>query len=197
VKSIELLSARFDVAPLLAQVEANPDAWNRHTMRVQAYGGGPPGRRGPHKAVSDIWVRYRDFADFTGDPAFFLEPHVSTWYPVVDQIPAVRELCAAVMEAVDGQALGGVLITRIPPGGEVAPHIDSGWHARHYEKFAVQLMGNDRQAFCFEDAQLSALPGQVYTFDNSRLHWVTNDSDEDRMTLITCIKRHPDAKPLQ
>lgn len=151
-------------------------------MRTTAY-------ETPHKSVSDIWVRYNDWANFNGDPQAFNAEHDSVWYPVIDKIPACRALVRKVFKHVKGSKLGGVLITRIPPGGEVKPHIDGGWHAGYYDKFAVQLQGNKDQAFCFEDSRLSAEPGELYTFDNSKLHWVTNDSDEDRMTLIVCIRK--------
>ena len=49
--------------------------------------------------------------------------------------------------------------------------------------------GNREQAFHFDDAELRPLPGDIYTFDNARRHWVTNDSDEDRITLIVCVRR--------
>ena len=68
------------------------------------------------------------------------------------------------------------------------PHIDGGWHAAYYGKFALQVKGNEDQAFHFQHAHLSALPGELYTFDNSKMHWVTNDSDEERVTLIICIR---------
>lgn len=176
------LASGFEVAPLVAQIDRSPDVWNRHTMRTEAY-------ETPHSAVSDIWVRYNAWEHWTGDVAAFNGPHVSSWYPVADEIPAVRGLVDAVVAHVGGGALGGVLITRIPAGGEVKPHVDHGWHAGYYEKFAVQLKGDPRQAFCFEDSRLSPDPGDLYTFDNSKLHWVTNDSDAERITLICCIRR--------
>jgi len=175
------LGVRFDVSAALEQLADNPDAWNQHTMRTEAYGT-------PHGGVSDIWVRYNDWANFNGDQEAFNGPHQSVWYPVAWKLPAVRNLVFDVMRVVEGEHLGGVLITKIPPGGRVEPHIDQGWHAGYYAKFAVQLMGNEKQAFCFDDATLSAMPGDLYAFDNSRRHWVTNDSDSDRMTLIICIK---------
>lgn len=110
------------------------------------------------------------------------------WYPGSAKLPAVRKTVYDVMRAVEGDMLGGVLITKIPPGGRVEPHIDGGWHAGFYGKYAVQIKGNQDQAFCFEEAELRAEPGDLYTFDNSRLHWVTNDSDMDRITLIICIR---------
>lgn len=173
-----------DVSAALAEIDANPDVWNRHRMRTELYGT-------PHLAVSDIWVRYNPWENFQGDIAAFNGPHVSEWYPAASQIPSVRRIAEDVFQSVGGRQLGGVLITRIPPGGWVRPHVDSGWHARYYEKFAIQLRGDERQAFHFEAASLSALPGELYTFDNSRLHWVTNDSDSERVTLIICIRREP------
>jgi aspartyl/asparaginyl beta-hydroxylase len=179
---IRSLGERYDVSKVLAQIAAHPEVWNTHTMRTEAY-------QTPHNAVSDIWVRYNDWDNFHGDQAAFNAWHESVWYPVIDKIPAVRALTRTVFKHVKGRELGGVLITKVPPGGEVRPHIDQGWHAGYYEKFAVQLQGNEKQAFCFEDSRLSAEPGELYTFDNSKLHWVTNDSDSDRMTLIICIRK--------
>lgn len=179
--SIQHLASGYDVGPLLAQIEKHPEIWNTHRQRTEMYGT-------PHNGVSDIWVRYRPWSEYTGDWAAFHGEHVSQWYPVIDKIPACRALVRQVFKAVGGKVLGGVLITRIPPGGEVAPHVDGGWHAGYYDKYAIQLMGNQQQAFCFEDSELRPEPGDLYTFDNSRLHWVRNDSDTDRMTLILCVK---------
>lgn len=179
--SIRHLASGFDVGPLVEQIAAAPHVWNRHRMRTKAYGT-------PHNGVSDIWVRYNGWANWTGDVAAFNGPHESSWYPVVSDLPAAWSLARKVRRFVGGQTLGGVLITKIPPGGRVEPHVDHGWHARHYAKYALQLLGNDRQAFCFEDAALRSGPGDLYTFDNSRTHWVTNDSDEDRMTMIVCVR---------
>jgi aspartyl/asparaginyl beta-hydroxylase len=169
------------VAELVAQIEANPDVWNRHTMRTEAY-------ETPHNEVSDIWVRYNAWENFTGDPQAFNGPHESVWYPVVEQIPAVVPLVADVMLRAGLYELGGVLITKIPPGAHVAPHIDTGWHAAHYMKFAVQLLGGQDQEFWFEEAQLSPEAGDLYTFDNAKLHAVYNRSDRDRMTCIICLR---------
>jgi hypothetical protein len=171
MSSIRLIRRGFDVVPLLEEIAACPSAWNRHTLRQRAY---------VHQAISDIWVRYNPWDNFTGDVAAFNGPHESAWYPVADEIPSVK---------VRGERLGGVLITKIPADQMCKPHRDGGWHATYYEKFAVQLASAPGQAFCFEDARLSAEPGDLYTFDNSRLHWVLNPSTEDRITLIMCIRR--------
>lgn len=116
-------------------------------------------------------------------------PHESVWYPGADQLGGIRDVCAKVCRVVKGKALGGVLITRIPKGQDCKPHRDGGWHAEHYDlKCAIQLQGNKEQAFHFETESLSALPGDLYCFQNQFLHWVTNPSSEDRVTLIMAIR---------
>jgi hypothetical protein len=64
--------------------------------------------------------------------------HESIWYAPADVLP-VRDIVFPLMAAVRGERLGGVLITRIKPGQICKPHTDPGWHARYYEKFAVQI----------------------------------------------------------
>jgi hypothetical protein len=179
--SIRHLASGFDVTEAVKQLDAHPDVWNLHRERTEMYGT-------PHNGVSDVWVRYRDWSEYTGDwPAFHAE-HVSQWYPCVSVLPAVWSLARKVKRHVGAKTLGGVLVTKIPPGGRIEPHVDGGWHAAHYAKYAVQLKGNSQQAFCFEDSELRPEPGDLYTFDNSKLHWVVNDSDSERMTLIICLK---------
>lgn len=183
---ISALPLKYDVSEAAAQIAANPSVWNRHRDRLDRYGS-------PHSQVSDIWVRYNAIENMAADPvAFFQEPHESVWYPVADELPAVRSLVDQLQAEIGGK-LGGVLITKIPAGGEVKPHIDSGWHAGYYSKYAIQLAGNRDQVFWFEDCELRPETGDVYTFRNDVTHAVYNRSDEDRMTLIVCIRREDDA----
>lgn len=178
---IRLLFKGVDVAPLNAELAANPEVWNAYTPRREGYGG-------PHTQLSDYWVRYNDWANFNGDREAFNDPHESVWYPESELTPAVKPIVFGLMAAVDGERLGGVLITKIPAGARCLPHVDTGWHARYYDKYAVQLAGNEKQAFHFQTASLVTFPGDVFSFDNEHVHWVTNDSDEDRVTLIVCIR---------
>lgn len=142
-----------------------------------------------HASMSDIWVRYNVWRNYKGNLQEFNEPHKSEWYPVANQVPLLRMLVNDVLANVPECELGGVLITKIPPGESIDPHVDDGWHAGYYrDKYAVQLQGNERQSFNFKGYSLSTEPGQVFKFDNSQQHWVNNDSDEDRMTMIICTR---------
>lgn len=170
-----------DTVDLLVEL-ANPALWDTLPMRTQ-------GQKSPHRELSDIWVRYNPIERFDGDVAKFNAPHIAQWYPVAQSIPTAKILSERIAADFDCD-LGGVLITRIPAGKMCYPHIDEGWHARHYEKFALQVKGHEKQSFHVENDELITFDGDLFMFDNSKIHWVTNDSDEDRITLIVCVRKH-------
>lgn len=170
---IQKIGQGMNVTPLLWALQANPQLWNEHSQRTKP-------AESPHREVDDVWVRYAA-APITA------EPHESVWYASAEVLP-VREIVFPLMAMLDGERLGGVLITRIKAGHSCYPHVDEGWHARYYAKVAVQIQSAPGQMFCFEGERLETKPGDIYTFDNSFTHWVTNDTEHDRITLIACIK---------
>lgn len=170
---IQKIADGVNVGPLLWALQANPQLWNADAQRTEDAGS-------PHHEVDDIWVRYSETPEEPG-------PHESVWYPSAALLP-VREIVYPLMQFVKGERLGGVLITRIRAGKQCKRHHDEGWHAKYYDKFAVQVQSAPGQFFCFDGEQLEPAPGDVYTFQNQFDHWVTNDTQHDRITLIVCIK---------
>jgi hypothetical protein len=164
----------LDVEPLRDALQAQPELWNQNTARTAH-------PDSPHHELSDIWAR------FAGPGVNGGEPHESIWYPCADLLP-IRDLVYPLMSGVHGDQLGGVLITKIPAGKACKPHSDPGWHARFYEKFAVQIDADPRQEFCCEGESLVTKPGDLFWFDNSFTHWVTNPTEFDRITAIVCIR---------
>jgi hypothetical protein len=173
---IRQVAENVKVGPMLWALQEHPELWNVHTQRTED-------PASPHHEVDDIWCRYAAVEDFA-NPG----PHESVWYSDPCKKLPVREIVMPLVAFVEGERLGGVLITRIKPGCSAKPHHDNGWHAKYYQKFAVQIQSSPGQFFCFEDAKLEPKPGDVYWFDNSHTHWVTNDTPYDRITMIVCIK---------
>lgn len=172
----------FDVSRLQDQLITQPQLWDTIRHRTSH-------PQSPHREVSDIWVRYNPIENYQGDMQAFNAEHDPEWYPVADKLPEAVRIATDLVVQLNGLMLGAVLITKIPAGKQVYPHIDQGWHARHFEKFAVQVKGNDRQTFHFENESLVTHDGDLWWFDNAYPHWVTNASDEDRITLIICVRR--------
>jgi hypothetical protein len=172
--SIRLLSSGINVQPLLWALQEHPELWDQNPIRTQS-------PDSPHHGLSDIWARY------AAPGVDGSKPHESIWYPCAEVLP-IKDLVYPLVAHVRGNQLGGVLITKIPAGKTCKPHVDPGWHAKHYDKFAIQVQSHPRQAFHFEGQSLVTKPGDLFTFDNSKTHWVTNESDTDRITAIVCIR---------
>ena len=174
--------ADADVSYLNAEIAALPGLWDAHSFRRTA-----PGT--PHSGMSDIWIRYNAFENLKAEnPAAFNVEHDSVWYPAYYQLPALKDIIFPLMELVDGERLGGVLITRIPPGHGIDKHVDKSWHVDYYDKFYVSLQSQPGAKFFCGDEVLEPETGDIWRFDNRLEHWVRNESDKDRITLIICIR---------
>lgn len=170
---IKLIAQGLNVAPIYWALHQHPELWNENTARTES-------KDSPHYGLDDIWARFV--------PSNPTQEQSSIWYPSAD-ILGIKSMCLDVMHAVGGTELGGVLITRIPAGKECRPHVDPGWHAVKYQKYAVQITSAPGQEFCFEDGSLESKPGDLYWFDNQFLHWVTNPTNYERITMIVCIRK--------
>ena len=172
---------------VLTELASHPDLWDRHSIRKTSPGS-------PHTRMSDIWVRYNDSEPFeaSGNWKGFNDLHIPVWYEAWEQLPSLKPILFRLMAKVQGEMLGGVLITRIPPGGRIDPHRDDSWHVRYFDKFYLSLQSGQGADFCcIADTvteRLNPKPGEIWRFDNKKLHWVENNSDEDRITLIVCIR---------
>ena len=177
---IGLQSQKFNVRGVQAELALHPELWNEYRGRTNH-------PQSPHRGTDDIWLRFAE--DNLNDPdARVMGPHKSVWYPSANQLPLAKSLAMKMFDLVKGKEMGGVLIIRIPPGKEIYPHVDSAWHAEYYNKIAIQIEGNAKQEFAFEDGCLSALPGQMYWLDNSYLHWVTNPTQKDWINMTVCYR---------
>lgn len=158
---------------------AGCDLWDEHPQRRTF-------PNSPHSEMTDIWARFGDVSH--GDYSILGKEHDAVWYPSASVIPNIKRICFDLMAAVDGERLGGVLITKLPPGGSIRPHSDSGWHAEYYEKFYVAVKAPEGCEFSFEHDTIRAKDGDCYWFRNDVTHWVTNHTDSDRIAMIVCIK---------
>lgn len=167
-----------NVLPLRMALIRQPELFGKNNERATAY-------KSPHKNMTDIWVRYNDLKNY-GEG--FNNEHDSVWYPDSALIPQVRDIVFWLMSLVNGERLGGVLITKLPAGGKIASHVDTGWHAEYYDKYYIPIQNDDGAIFGFEDGVIKPRIGDVYWFKNSNPHWVENNSSIDRIALIVCIR---------
>ena len=115
MKNLHLIQSGLPVADIYWKLLQHPELWNANKMRTES-------PESPHHGLDDIWVRY---GASDQDPT---KPHDAHWHKPAEVL-GVKDSCLNVMRIVGGSILGGVLITRIPPGASCKPHFDRGWHA--------------------------------------------------------------------
>ncbi len=175
-----------NVPRVLDELDRHPELWDERPFRTR---GGP---QSPFDGTSDIWVRWREPVELTS-PEAFCEPHFPVFYPAWHLLPSLRPMVFRLMATVEATHLGGILITRVPPGGEIKPHNDCGtWHAEfHRVKVYIPLKTNDRvQTWC-EDETLVMKTGEFWQFDNLVMHGLRNMGDEERISAIVCMRVEP------
>lgn len=171
----------IDVSGVVAELKDHPELWGAHPGRTEP--------DSPHFGVPDIWVRYRDAAALTCAQAF-KEPHFPVFYPAWHTLPSLHPIVFGLMHGVYATQLGGILITKIPPGGRVKRHHDRGsWHAEFYNtKVYVGLQSNQACVNYCEDEATKIKAGEAVIFNNLLEHSVENRGETDRVTLIVCMR---------
>ncbi len=183
VKPFKKIDLKLDVSGLQKKLTGDVDYFGCFNQRCGF-------KDSPHREAVDIWVRYNNVEPFLKSKDFssFADEHDSVWYPVYKDLPEVKDIVFALMNKVEGERLGGVLITKIAPGKQIYAHTDSGWHAEYYDKFYIPILNKAGSTFYFNEGSISPQEGEVFQFNNSYEHWVKNDSNSDRIAMVICIK---------
>ena len=170
--------------PLLLALQRQPELFGVFNERAIL-----PGT--PHAGMTDIWLRYNDRRPFdAGERPWteFNDQHQSVWYPAAERLPEVQPIVQGLMGLVGGEQLGGILITKLPPGGSIGTHVDGGWHASYYDKYCVAIKSEPGTIFGFPDGEMHQRTGDIHWFRNDVPHWVTNQTDDERIVMIVCIR---------
>lgn len=178
------IAAGVDVSPVALDLYRHPELWNAHTART--------GGAGSFVGTDDIWIRFRDPAELVSHESF-AEPFTPVFYPAWHALPHLRPLVFGLMARVDAVQLGGVLITRVPAGQQVAPHDDRGrWHPEFFQTKAYLPLATNPHCYSTCDAERVVMAiGDAWLFDNLKVHSTVNDGDTDRITLIVSMRCEP------
>lgn len=174
------MSTGVDVSALRFELHQQPELWDQETTR-RVY------PNTPHAEMVDIWARYRSKDEIEGLDQHRSE-HRNVMWPAWYRLPALRPLVFAMMTKVSAVELGSVLLTKLPNGGRILPHSDAGsWAPEYYNAKLHLIVAGQAIATCEEERVLFA-QGDLYTFDNLKVHSVENHWPDDRIALIVSMR---------
>ena len=177
MRNFELIAVGLDVVPLLLAIKRRPELFKINTLRQDFPGS-------PHKDTESIILRWQ--AEKTMEKA--LDEHENVSQPAYLLLPEARQIIMQLMARVGGERLGRAMIVRLPPGGHIPAHVDTGSHAEYYDRFHVVLQSKFGNKFRCGGEIVEMQPGQIWWFQNKVGHEVINNSDEDRLHLIVDIR---------
>lgn len=172
------IAANIDFVPILAALGRNKELWDQNTLRTQH-----PGTA--HSEVSDIWVWFNDVS--TEALERVVDDRDVVPYPAWFALP-IRNLVFDLMRRVEAVRVGRVIITCLPPGKRITPHVDQGAPATYYSRFHICLQNNPGSMFRIGNEPLQMNPGEVWQIDNKIEHEVINNSNDDRIVIIVDLR---------
>ena len=180
--AFRLVASGVNVSGVVQELEAHPDLWNARAYRTESVAS-------PHHGIPDIWLRYRKLSELTS-PQAYREEHFAEFYDEWNLVPSLHPIVYGLMAAVKAVYLGGIIVTRIPPGHQVKPHDDRGsWHAERMNTKAYLILKDNPWCLNHCDGDTVHMrTGDVWEFDNLRPHSVVNDGPSDRWTAIISMR---------
>lgn len=183
MRHFQQLASGVNIGSLSHAIMRQPSLWNANRLRTTF-----PGT--PFTEVDDIILRFQSGIIGADGPITGDDLECGP-YPAWPALPQVAPLVLGLMQQIGGIRLGRVVITRLPPGGRIAPHRDIGaLYAEYYQRYHVVINGEPGSLFQAGDEQVCMVTGDIWWFDASQEHACYNNSAGDRIHLLV------DARPL-
>jgi mannose-6-phosphate isomerase-like protein (cupin superfamily) len=180
VRNFLRLASGIDMQPLMLQITRQPHLWKADTY-LRDY------PQGPFSDVDTIFLRFPP-ARVTELELTQKDQHECVNMDGMIHLPAARKMVFSLMNTVEGERLGRVMINRIRPGGRIYPHADTPVHAEYWDRHHFVLQGLPGCIFRCGDEQVQMATGEVWFFRNELEHEVVNNSAADRLHLIVDIR---------
>jgi hypothetical protein len=189
VENFHHIASGIDVGPLMLAIhrqQKDKGIWKEDTY-LRDYPQGPFGDcesiilRFPPRTVCETEEALKvHLASF--------DQHECVDQPVFKILPEARALVFGLMNYVQGERLGRVIINKVKPGGVIYPHADTPDHAKYWDRFHVVLSSSPGVVFRAGSEKVYMPTGTIWWFNNILEHEVINNSADDRIHMVVDIR---------
>jgi hypothetical protein len=171
VRYFRLVANGVNIGPLLAELDSQADAWTVNIVRQH--------RSPAQRHTQSILLRTASYrADLGG-----IDNHETIDRPMARRFPRALAFMRRFADSVDS-ALCRAMIVRLAAGAAVSPHVDHGSYYRLRDRYHLVLCSRSGSVLCSGDEQVRMWPGELWWFDNKRVHSAVNESDGWRIHYI-------------
>lgn len=117
-----------------------------------------------------------------------------TWYH--GALPSAQKLCPKTLELVKRiPSVKGAMFTRLPAHSHLNPHRDPFGGSLRYH-LGLATPNSEACSIYVDDQKLTWYDGKDFMFDETYVHWVKNDTDNNRLIFFCDVER-PLPQPMQ
>lgn len=179
MRHFQKIAEGINIGPLMSALMRNSQLWDQNALRTKH-----PGTA--HSQVSDIWVWFNDARpEATRD---VINDREVIPYPAWHDLHPLKAIIFDLMRHVGAIRIGRVIITRLPPGKSITPHVDQGAPAEYYTRFQLAMQSAPGSVFHIGEEAVCFRPGEIWQIDNRTIHSVVNNSDDDRIVCIIDLR---------
>lgn len=171
MKFFRRIRSGIDIAPLLAEIQAQEHAWQINTSRQDKI----PVQRDTHTIFIRSAIARPDL-----DPNENQESKLTATSALFPKALALMTEIAKELNA----ELSRAVIVRLKPKSQVYPHIDNGSYYVLRNRYHLVLRSATGSVLASGDEEVRMQEGELWWFNNKQFHHAVNDSDEWRIHYI-------------
>jgi hypothetical protein len=172
---------QFDIAALKHAITAlDESAWNEDGSRQKAFGAHAATQT--IKLIADSDFRHTNPTHHAGYQT--LEPLLAPIMAHIRQFYLQTLRQRRVAEQHGPGYFIRTILTRLPAGAEIRPHIDEGESLKRCHRIHLPVISNPDSQFCVGQLKFHMPEGELWEINNRRTHSVRNDGAQARIHLI-------------
>lgn len=173
MKNFRKIDVLLDPRPFLEEISGVDGAWDEATGRQDKIKVQREALAIPIRGLRKSAIRGRKRRDV----------HESRWTTGSAKYPIARDFLSRFAESQNSQ-LGRAKIVCLPAGKRVYPHIDQGEYYRLRDRYHFVLRSAAGSWLKAEDEEVRMQEGELWWFDNNKMHEAHNDGGQDRIHMI-------------
>jgi len=179
LKNFKLISSNHPVSTFLGEIESVDNAWSLNQGRQS--------KIKVQREAQAIPIRGMVKSKIAGRKNW--DVHESRFTTISKQFPIIRTYLQELASSLNGE-LSRAKIVRLNPGHKVYPHIDRGEYYKMRNRYHLVFYNEEGNILKCGDEECWLRPGELWWFDNKKVHEAWNESRSPRIHFIFDLLPH-------
>jgi len=179
LKNFKLISSGHPISTFLREIESVENAWSLNQGRQS--------KIKVQREAQAIPIRGMVKSKIAGRKNW--DVHESRFTTISKQFPIIRTYLQGLATSLNGE-LSRAKVVRLKPGHKVYPHIDRGEYYKMRNRYHLVFDTQKGNILKCGDEECWLQPGELWWFDNKKMHEAWNKSNAPRIHFIFDLLPH-------